>query len=184
MTQTESPSIADAWSENPLAAVAAAALGILIGAGAVFLYTIMATGDEPPIRVRNGSIELEVLHKTRHWKEIGNDGMHWKINQGTRLVDSYWLYLAPTNSADCKASKANGNKIKFILDDGTEVLVESKNQKTEVTSTKALTISADEKILSYGTNAIFIKEIRFDGAADYLCTFTAKDPNLHSLLTE
>ena len=70
MTQTESPSIADAWSENPVATAAAVALGIVIGAGAVIGYfSIMATGDEPPIRVRNGSIELEVLHKSRYWKE-------------------------------------------------------------------------------------------------------------------
>src|SRR5688500_791280 len=181
MTQTESDgSILDAWSENPVATAAAVALGVAIGAGAVIGYfSIMATGDEPPIRVKNGgSIHLEVLHSTRHWKPVGNDGMKWKISQGTRLVDSYWLYLAPTNAAECKSSKANGNKIKFSLDDGTEILVESKNKKTEVTSTKALTLSADEKILSYGANAIFIKEIRFDGAADYLCQFASKDANL------
>jgi hypothetical protein len=124
-----------------------------------------------------------VLHRTRHWNQTGNV---WKISQGTRLVDSYWLYLAPTNPAECKAAKANGNRLKFILSDGTEIIVESKNNKTEVSPAGALTRSADKKTLSRGTESdgLFIREIRFDGAADYLCKFTAKDPNLHSLLTE
>ena len=184
MTQTESPSIGEAWSENPVATAAAVALGIVIGAGAVIGYfTIMAAGDEPPIRVRNGSVHLEVLHSTRHWIRAGDV---WKISQGTRLADSYWLYLAPTNPAECKAAKANGNRLKFILSDGTELLVESKNKKTEVSPADALTLSADKKTLSRGTtgDGLFIKEIRFDGAADYLCNFAVKDPNLHSLLTE
>jgi hypothetical protein len=167
--------------DDPVAAAVAVGIGILIGAGAVWLLSSLTTGDEPPIRVRNGSIQLEVLHSTRHWQQTGNV---WKISQGTRLVDSYWLYFAPTNPAECKAVKANGNKIRFIMDDGTEVVVESKNKKTEVSSTIPLTLSADEKTLSYGTAATFIKEIRFDGAGDYLCQFAVKDVNLHSLLTE
>ena len=181
MTPNYSRSIVGAWTENPVAAAVAAAIGILIGVGAIWLLSIMTTGDEPPIRVRNGSIQLEVLHSTRHWQQAGNV---WKISQGTRLVDSYWLYFAPTNPAECKTAKANGNKIKFILDDGTEVVVESKNKKTEVSSTKTLTLSPDEKTLSYGTDGTFIKEIRFDGAGDYLCQFAVKDVNLNSLLTQ
>jgi hypothetical protein len=183
MTQTESPSIADAGSENPVATAAAVALGIVIGAGAVIGYfSIMATGDEPPIRVRNGSIELEVLHKSRYWKEVGSAGTHWKINQGTRLTDKYWMYLAPTNTADCNAAKANGDVIRFILSDDSWVQVESHNNKTDVTSDKVLTRSADKKTLSYGNEALFIKAIRLDGTDR--CTFAAKDTNLHSLLTE
>ena len=183
MTQTESPSIADAWSENPVATAAAVALGIVIGAGAVIGYfSIMATGDEPPIRVRNGSIELEVLHKSRYWKEVGSTGTRWKINQGTRLTDKYWMYLAPTNAADCNGAKANGNVIRFIMSDDSWVQVESHNNKTDVTSNKVLTRSADKKILSYGNEGLFIKAISLDGTAQ--CTFAAQDTNLHSLLTE
>ena len=183
MTQTESPSIGDVWSENPVATAAALALGVAIGAAAVFGYfTIMAAGDEPPIRVRNGSIELEVLHKSRYWKEVGSGGTHWKINQGQRLSNTYWMYLAPTNTADCNTAKANGNVIRFILSDDSWVEVESHNNKTDVTSNKALTRSADKKILSYGNEALFIKAIRLDGTDR--CTFAAKDANLHSLLTE
>ena len=185
MTQTESDgSILDAWSEEPVATAAAVALGIAIGAGAVLGYfSIMATGDEPPIRVRNGSIELEVLHKSRYWKEVGSTGTHWKINQGTRLTDKYWMYPAPTNTADCgNTAKVNGDVIRFILSDDSWVQVESHNNKTDVTSDKALTRSADKKTLSYGNEGLFIKAIRLDGTDR--CTFAAKDTSLHSLLTE
>ena len=183
MTQTESPSIGEVWSENPLATAAAIGLGIVIGAGAVIGFDlIMATGDEPPIRVRNGSIELEVLHKSAYWKQVGSDGTHWKINQGTRLSDKYWMYLAPTNSADCNAAKANGNVIRFVLSDDSWVQVESHNNKTDVTSDKVLTRSADKKFLRYGPEGLYIKAIRLDGSDR--CTFGAKDANLHSLLTE
>jgi hypothetical protein len=183
MTQTESPSILEVWSENPVATAVAIGLGIVIGAGAVIGYDfIRAAGDEPPIRVRNGSIELEVLHKRRQWKEVGSGGTHWKINRGERNSSSYWIYLAPTNTAHCNAAKANGGVIRFILSDDAWVQVESHNNKTEVTSNKALTRSSDGKTLSYGNGALYIKAIRLDGTDR--CTFAAKDADLHSVLTE
>ena len=185
MTQTESDgSIVDAWTENPVATAVAVGLGIVIGAGAVIGYfSIMATGDEPPIRVRNGSIQMEVLHSSRHWKPVGNDGMTWKLSAGVRLVDPYWLYLAPTAPADCgNTGSVNGKIVRYILDDGTWVQAESKNKKTEVTSSKPLTRSADYKTLSYGAAANYIKEIQLDGVS--LCNFSQKDVKLQSLLTE
>ena len=187
MTASESsPSITESWAEDPLAAAAALGIGILLGAAATFgLVQILATGDEPPIRVRNGSIELEVLHKSRHWTGSGNP---WKINQGSRLSNKYWMYLAPTDPAHCKNNtKLNGDVILFILsDDKPEapswVQVKSTGNKTEVTSSKTLTRSADKKILSYGAAGLFIKTIKMDGS-EY-CTFGEKDKDLHSLLTE
>jgi hypothetical protein len=184
MTQTESdPSIIEAWTENPSATALAIGLGIVIGAGAVIGYDfIRAAGDEPPIRVRNGSIELEVVHKSRYWKEVGSGGTHWKINRGERNSDSYWMYLAPTNTTHCNAAKASGGVIRFILSDDSWVEVKSQNNKTHVTSNKSLTRSDDRKFLRYGDGALYIKLIQLDGSNQ--CTFAAKDANLHSLLTE
>ena len=155
MTQTESPSIADAWSENPVATAAAVALGIVIGAGAVIGYfSIMATGDEPPIRVRNGSIQLEVLHKRPVLEGSRQCRHHWKIikakarptNTGCTLHRPIWRIAATR-------PKSMEIVIRYILSDDSWVQVESHNNKTDVTSNKALTRSADKKILSYGKGA-------------------------------
>ena len=181
MTQSESsPSIVETWTEDPLAALTAAAIGVLVGAGVTLgILYVTSSGDEPPIRVRNGSIQLEVGAST--WKQTGNV---WKISGGAKQVDSYWLYLAPTNPAACQSPKINGNGIVFGLNDGTQVRVESKNRKTEVTSTRPLTLSADKKTLSYGGGDVYITEIRLDGASGSQCTFASKDTNLHTLLIE
>src|SRR5688572_24784013 len=186
MTQTESDgSILDAWSENPVATAAAVALGVAIGAGVVFGYfLIMVTACEATIRIKNGgSIHLEVLHKNRHWNEVGSTGMHWRTSGGEKLDDKYWLFLSPTNPAECKnKGSVDGNDFIFVMNDNTEVRVVSVDKKTEVISTQRLARSGNKKELSYGTAAHYIKEIKL--GSDTPCTFGAKDDKLHTLLTE
>jgi hypothetical protein len=185
MTTESDPSILETWTENPAATAAAIGLGLLVGAGITFALVCLATGDEPPIRVRNGSVELEVLHKDRHWKEVGNTGTKWKLSRGERLTDVYQLYLAPTDPADCgNVVSAEPKIIRYIVDDDAWIQVESKQNKTEVTSSARLTLSSDEKILRYGTNDNYIEIIRLDNSSTDRCTFSKKDAKLKSVLTE
>lgn len=190
MTQTESdPSIWDTWTENPGATAAAIGLGLLLGLGAAVggeqLLMQPLTGDEPPIRVRNGTVYLDVIHASRGWRQTGN---HWQITQSRRSTDSYRMYLAPTDPAHCGNTVAvSGNEIRLTLSDDTQaapswIQIKSVGRVSQVTSSKSLTRSDDEQTLSYGAAGIYVMRIVVDGTER--CNFPAQDVKFESVLTE
>lgn len=184
-TSNARTTILQTWAGNPVAATAAALLGAAAAVTvAYFAFGILAAGDEPPIRVRNGSIELEVVHSGRHWQQVGVE-RKWKVSGGTRGSDEYQLYLAPTDPARCgNIVSARGGVVRFVLDGNETTWVDfrSTGQKTEVTAGMPLTRSSDKKTLSYGATGNFISSIRVDG--DPRCAFDQKDDGLHTLVTE
>lgn len=192
MTQDSDQSILQTWTENPVATGVALAVGAVIGAGiAVGVEAFVRAGDEAPIRVRNGSVILEVVHPDRHWKQIGSDGKRWRLNKGVRTTDAYQLYLTPTNPADCGGNVGpQAHIVEYFPDDHSaqtpgkitvQTVVTGNKWRSEVTSDRPLGLSGDEKTLTYGSEVNYIQSLRLNNSGTPHCTFGAKDTNFKSL---
>ena len=64
-------------------------LGVGLLLGGLLAYALISSraayGDEPPIRVKNGSIELHLLSKNKNWSQPnGTNKKKWKPSAGKR----------------------------------------------------------------------------------------------------
>jgi hypothetical protein len=186
MTQVARLTLKQVWSENPRMLLAVAAIAALLaGTGTYLFFKTLAADDEAPIRVRHGSIILEVVHASQRWRQIGSNQRHWKLSRGARQSDQYQLYFAPTDPANCQNSvNVRGLVVRFVLNNDPQMWVQlqSTNRKTDVTSSIPLELSVTEKELSFGGAENYVTSITVDGAAR--CSFAAKDAALHTLVTE
>lgn len=162
-----------ALRQHRVALAVAAVVGAAAGAFCCVMLTT-STGDEPPIRVRNGSLELHVLSGAETWKKTGN---HWNITGGKRLNDDYQIAVTSNPGAACSGNgSATGTPLRITYFDGTATLkyVELKvnGKHTEVESNAALQISTDKKVLSYNPETGYIQNIYING--NNVCTFTDK----------
>jgi hypothetical protein len=154
----------------------AAVLGFVVGAAAGVGVTLgVSSGEEAPIRVKNGSFELE-LYGGQQWEQDG-DRRNWKI-QGNRQRrgNDYHLTIAHSNASDCSASEAPAQRITFTFSDGTSIEVRATGRRTRITSGNDMTGTGGR--LSYGPPGGFINAITLDANTTPLCTFAQKDPQL------
>ena len=69
-TNASRATLFEVWAAHPVVALLTALLGALTAAAvSYYAFRILAAGDEAPIRVRNGSIEIEVVHRARTWRD-------------------------------------------------------------------------------------------------------------------
>lgn len=141
-------------------AVTSAALGII---GGYFIARVMSTGDEAPIRVKNGSIELQLLSTFGSWQQAGD---HYKTG-GTRSNDRYQILLA---AQGCPA-RTSGRTVRLTYSDSHYVELDPTGHHTKVTSDATLTIDpTSRRLLTYNAPG-FIKSISVDGTV--VCTLNA-----------
>ena len=188
MTSNTTGETSPAYSAAAL--IAAAVLAAVATAAAILLaqaFGFILAGDEAPIRVKNLSIDLEVLHSSQHWKEEGSDGTKWKISGGTRESEVYEVYIVPSDPASCPGGlKPTGKTVRFTHSDGTWIELKATGHKTRLTASKPLTLSADERSLSYKSistpETVQIKTITTD--TNSICDFSSKDPALSVLMID
>lgn len=168
-------------SESAVKKIAIAATVVALGAAGVALYYryVLATraGDEPPIRVKGGSIEMDLIrhaNNAHQWhKPNPNDKRKWKISNGHRSTPRYLVYVGANDCSKCTNAEHVvklvhvGSVVTFVHEDGTEVSFNAAGNSTEVTSQKDLTDSSNQK-LTYPT-AGRIARILVDGTP--VCTF-------------
>jgi len=168
-------------------------LGLITWATRTAAQTDKGAGDEPPIRVKNGSIDLELVStksKKHEWETPTQGKWHIK-NEPTRLRNTYLVLVAPT----IVTPKSPCNKLSVVADsatieftDGTKSydLTFTAHDGTKLTSTldSKLTLtpdSSDASVLKGGDKNGFISSIM---AKDLTCTFTAKDDALQVVLLD
>lgn len=177
-------SLLTVWRDHPRAVLVAAALGILIGAGVIFLLRVAAdTGDEPPIRVKNGSLELHLVSTYGTWTATGN---HWKTS-GTRAHNALQLTVATRGKANCSSYTVAANLLVITYADTSgndlmKVEIQSTGNHSKVTPSQPMSVStSDPTVLAYGS-AGFIKSIEADGTS--MCTFSAASQLDHLLILD
>jgi hypothetical protein len=98
------------WRAHPIAATFAT-IGLLatLAGTTVILHKVgliefdllqfFYESDEAPIRVRNGSVELELLSSNQEWEQVGGSP-NWKIPGTRKFKDEYtvWLIVSVTVS--------------------------------------------------------------------------------------
>lgn len=130
--QGREPSIVASWADDPLAALAAAAAGVAVGiAVATFLRKEtyrLSSGDEAPIRVRNGSLEVKLLravqnHANQVFKEIGTGAKRWRIkNAPPKGKPDYTVLALPADLATCpKGLVMTGKEVSVLYSTGDRV---------------------------------------------------------------
>ncbi len=153
------------WREHFGKAVAlafgAAAAGVV---GGYLVLRILSTGDEAPIRVKNGSIDLHLLSIGATWRATGN---HYTTG-GSRQHDTYQIRVV---AQGCPV-KGAGKNIRLIHSNDHFVELDATGNHTKVTSDDLTNLKidpSDPQMLRYAVSG-FIKSITVDGTV--VCTLT------------
>ena len=125
---------------NLVAPMVAATVGLVVGVAVGM--AIRTAGDEAPIRVKNGSVDIELLHKAQELEDEDGNGKNWKfkgnVSHGSDAFDVYFK----STSADCTLQGVSGKKVLFTTqaDNGTTGTIEitSPGGKTKIKSKEKL----------------------------------------------
>lgn len=145
-------------------------------------------GDEPPIRVRNGSIELQLLHPTHKFEEAdgSTDKKNWRIEtEPSRQSNDVTVLVLPSDFNNCKGGFVeSGNKVEFVYSTGNRITVQSNgSKKIRVKGQDPLeNPSGNRQLLRYDVAGVYIQSI--DVGSKNLCTFTAADSNLQVIILD
>jgi hypothetical protein len=183
------PSWISLWKTH-IATMVFATIGILavLTASSLLLYKLgviefnilrlLSDSDEAPIRVRNGSLDLELLSTTQKWTQAGTSG-NWNISSSQRFKDAFDLVVAVRPGAACGGQSASGAEIIFTYSNDKKVRLQSIGRHTWVKPDTGVTLTWDSATpgkLSYITDG-FLKSIETGngtgGGVTPMCTFTA-----------
>ncbi len=176
-------SIFDSWAEDPLAAGVAAALGAAAGVAiaSAFKLTTIQSGDEPPIRVRHGSMRIQLLHRqqTRKFVQMGSP-RKWTIDgNADRGRDEYIVVVLPDDPTAIVVREAVN--VVIVYSDTKWVHFKSTGRKTRVTGERDLQLNTDRE-LKYNGSGGHIERVEVDGDLVYQSGMV--DPTLQILLLD
>ena len=127
--------------------------------------------DEAPIRVKGGSIHLELLDTTHTWKKVGGDNTRWKISGGRRIHEDYVLTF-DAKQGTCNVTTDRKTTVRVTYIDHHYVEFSGQGNHTAVRSDVALSTSTDERTLSYAIADGYISAIELDGRL--ACSFASR----------
>ena len=169
-------------------AVAAGAPVALLTAWLIGAFDVEALiSDEPPIRVRNGSIELRLLHGTLGFEEDGSTGKkEWRIqSEPERNKNDVTVLLLPSSPKSCNGYVESANKIEFFYSTGKKIVVQSNgNKRIRVKGDDPLdNPSNNRQLLRYDVGDAYIQSIDIGNKKDF-CKFDAPDANLQVFILD
>lgn len=136
-------------------------------AGIGFVVSVVAQGDEPPIRVRNGSMEVELVSGT--WVESGDA---WSPSTGA-TAGTYFVKVVGGTGFTCEANRTvgSGNVVSVSYSDGVMIRFTPANGKTGVRPKSDLT-RVTPALLRHGTAGTgHISGVTVTGPAGVTCSF-------------
>jgi hypothetical protein len=130
-----------------------------------------ASGDEAPIRVKGGSIDLELLNTTQTWRKTGSDNTKWKISGGRRDHEDYALTV-DAKQGTCNVTADRKTTVRVTYSDNHYVEFSAQGNHTAVQADVPLSTSPDERTLSYAISTGYISAIQLDGRL--ACSFASR----------
>lgn len=121
-------------------------VGAAVGVGAVFALQALRS-EEPPIRVRPGSIDLELPTNTTKWeKEEENSVTWWQIKRRKKTPSRFDVLVATMAPDKCpKGPKASAAWVKITDSGGNWFKLDLERRRTSVTANdKDLVLLGDE----------------------------------------
>jgi len=166
---------ADIWRDHPFIMLVTTAAALAVGATVVTLFLTLAADDEPPIRVKTGSLELYLVSHEKHFQQDGSS-QNWKISGGSRREDALQVVIAYAG-ATCSSGVATATqKLVITYSDDKAVTLQSISKKMKIHSDVDLTPDdpANARVLTYAPTptAGFIKSIAIDNRPAQ-CTFAS-----------
>jgi len=187
------------WSqENLVPIITLGLLASLLGATIVFFFQT-ASGDEPPIRVKNGSMEFHVLGNDK-WKQKkkGTSEEYWAFDKDKERVHDLMQLTAVYDGAvyqgaPCKTT-ASGTAVHLVFNDETRVTVLATGKKTRISAATPGRLklqvngnNEDAKVLVYNGAEGFIKRVVVGDSSSTettLCEFSNPTQLTHLLLLD
>ena len=164
------------------ALIGTAAAVVVIAGVVIVLDQLSILSDEPPIRVRNGSIEIHagVSNGTPWaWKEEGN-GYDHEPGDWLSFTWKFWVTVdAGTGSNPCnrdpKIGEGDRVDVTFLSDDSERTITFNRigpfwNVRTKVQPKTLLTLASPTTLKSIGAG--YVKKVEIGNLS---CTFGTKD---------
>ena len=161
----------------------AAGVGIVVGALAYAILQPTVSGDEAPIRVKNGSLRMELLHKTQKFKDKPqSQKKEWNIDGGNKGSANFEVYFAASqDQGGCAVRKAAGPTVVITMSDGNTVTLSVSGNKTQIVAANALNNTNDDRLLEYGAATAYVSSIAVGGQT---CALNAKDNGLSVVMID
>ena len=144
---------------------------------------IFTDSDEAPIRVRNGSVDMQIVSGSQKWE---NDNGEWKIKNTKRFKEEFEVTVAVRSGADCAPSHvATGAAVVVTFSDDTKVTFLSAGKRTRIKPSAGSLQKVNDQQLRYGTSgAGHIKQVAVGtpGSPTPICTFAQREQLDHIVI--
>jgi hypothetical protein len=129
------------------------------------------TGEEPPIRVRNGSMDVGLTDPAFAWLA---DGDAWTPSKGSHS-GTFEVKVASAGGHTCgqQGPKSSGKNVSVFYSNGTEVTFRISNNKTKVRPKDTLAKVSDQllRLGREGDSGFITKVAVKDGQTNWECGF-------------
>jgi hypothetical protein len=155
--------------------VLAIALVLLIGLGLVGCRAFRTLAEEPPIRVKKGTIEVEALAHGADWDDEG--GGRWALKSGGANANLRYYVVLKAPGANCQAPTQARTAVITYSDGEAVRVLPAATKKTNVIFTPGNATHPRPELLEYrasnddGSKFVERLELR-DNGAPTTCTFT------------
>src|SRR5687767_12698477 len=173
--------------------VVAAVVGVAIVLGLLNACTRQPigtlTGDEPPIRVKGGSVEIELAWNTHQFDEEPNTtepGKNWVVKDAKRQRNRF-LVVIVSNNSNCNGVVRRGNKVDLEYSDGQKIDFQiiggpDNTVRTKIKGQPNVLTKVSDQLLRYGVpnepspTAEYISKVTVGGGGQpEPCTFGRND---------
>jgi hypothetical protein len=162
--------------------ITAAAIGAAVGAAVTHFMQDFRSGDEPPIRVKGGSMHFEILDDVVEWVEkTGTSKTEWYLSDCTKQYDRYKVVLSVVDDGgDIDTSIHFGKFVRLNYEDQAFVQLKPHQSHTRVFSHAPMRQPSQRVI----THPRSIRSIHLGGVKEGGVIYTAQTgaPRFHELL--
>ena len=148
-------------------------IGLGIVAVGVIAYQLLSQSEEPPIRVKRGSMYLDLLTSGLGWNQDDPAGKEWSPKgAGQNSAHRYNLKWS-LNGTPCRDPlPTQANRVEVWYSDETKVDIKHLNtNKSQLSGSSTLSKTSDERRLKYGLNG-YVAKVRVT-PGNFECSFTA-----------
>ena len=158
---------------------------LALGFGAGLIYLLFFAGSEPPIRVRNGSMDFVLCDGSEWQEQFGNGRKHWSPPRGKGRGHLWVTVAAESGDTQCQNGVYDASRIRFYYSDDT------KNDRVQMLSANRTQLVPREVLSKPGANPNIVQykagandedryisgvDIQLRGSEQHIrCTFSDKN---------
>lgn len=148
-------------------------IGLGIVAVGVLAYQLLSQSEEPPIRVKKGTMHFDLLTRGPGWNQDDQVGMVWSPKgAGQNSAHRYTLKWS-LNGTPCRDPlPMQANRVEVWYSDNAKVDIKHQpSHKSQLIGSATLSKTNDERSLKYGSNG-YLAKVRVT-PGNFECSFSA-----------